>query len=266
MNVVIRALSTLGISTCLVFATSAHSQGLLNRLKNVAEDVKEETVGQTKKVTENFTPSKDIFSNQFTQDLLSSSILAGLLSGEDSKIYQTALLAVLVSGESQKWSGTDSGASGEITVTKESSNSKNTEVEVVEGRVTQMPPLEYVGENYVARSKINLRGGPGTEYKVVDSLKSGQTAHVLGKVEGKDWFVIDQGGVVTGFASASYMDPAESSGPVEDTRPSATTASLATEATTNCKDIEQSVVLDDGTEKVESFKACQGPNGWEIVS
>ena len=47
--------------------------------------------------------------------------------------------------------------------------------------------------------------------------------------------------------------------------PEAKVASTNLKDAPTCREVTQNVTLKDGSTKTETFKACQGPNGWEIM-
>lgn len=75
--------------------------------------------------------------------------------------------------------------------------------------ITYMPELHDIDSGYKASRNSNVRGGPGMEYTVVDSLRHGERARVLGQVVGTNWYMIAQGGIIKGFVHNSLMYPAK---------------------------------------------------------
>ena len=60
------------------------------------------------------------------------------------------------------------------------------------------PPTERIG--YVTTNQLNVRSGPGLNYRVVGSLHRGQAVRLLGRNWQTTWLKIDQG-----WVSASYV-------------------------------------------------------------
>jgi uncharacterized protein YgiM (DUF1202 family) len=113
-----------------------------------------------------------------------------------------------------------------------------------------------------------VRGGPGTDYKRVGSLASRETVDVIGKVEGKSWYMIQQDGVGSGFVSSSALN--RTSTAMASTSPAASVPTDQVETKTvtaaqECRTVNQTIILADGSEKTEDVTACRGPNGWEVT-
>lgn len=189
------------------------------------------------------------------------------LDEEDQKRLAEATQTTAVSGQPISWTNPDTGVSGTTRVVKEETRSENVAVPVLKERVTELPPFEYIGERYSVASASNVRGGPGTDYKVVDSLNAGQTVDVIGEVEGKPWYLVGENGVGNGFVFNKLLKPTGQASTVlvNDDATGPGVSSQQTVAQRNCRTIEQVVVLQDGAEQVEKVTACQGSNGWEIV-
>lgn len=192
--------------------------------------------------------------------------LAQYLSERDEKRLAEATQTTAVTGQTQTWTGGDSVASGRTRVVGTGTRQASEAVPVLKARVKEVPPFQYVGEKYRSLATGNVRGGPGTDYQVVDKIASGETVDVVGKVDGKPWYMIGDGGVGTGFVHADLLTatgrPAES---MVATAASPEVAAARTSVTSECRDIEQIIVLGDGSEKTETVRACRGPDGWSVV-
>lgn len=73
--------------------------------------------------------------------------------------------------------------------------------------VQAMPDLEYIDSTYQANRTSNVRGGPGTKYKVVEGLYAGEQVRVLGRVVETNWYMIAQDDIIQGFVHMSLLDP-----------------------------------------------------------
>jgi uncharacterized protein YgiM (DUF1202 family) len=186
-----------------------------------------------------------------------------LLSDEDQAGLATSTQQAIATGEDGNFQG--SGSKANITVKKESTKTKKNKVPVLKDKVQEMPPLELIGAQYQATSGTNVRGGPGTDYKVVGKLSAADTVDVIGKVEDKTWLLIGQGGVATGFVFESLLKPTGQMGGSQPA-PEGEVAEIQTATEVTCRTIEQEVTLDDGTTHNEQIKACQNPDGsWEMA-
>ena len=193
---------------------------------------------------------------------LVSGALVHLLSGGDLKAHEAAILGALVTGAAQSWNNPETGNSGGVKVLEESTTTEETKFEVLKDKVEQVPPLEMKGTNFTAIKSSNIRGGPGTDYKVVGKLPAGNVVMVVGKVKGSDWYMISQGDVATGFVSAGLLEETPTATVTSADQPDGDVETVQATADQTCKTVEQSVTQDDGTTKTEVIKACQGPNGW----
>jgi uncharacterized protein YgiM (DUF1202 family) len=135
--------------------------------------------------------------------------------------------------------------------------------------VKQVPPLQFIGEDYAAQSEINVRGGPGTDYTVVDQLQRGAEVRVVGKVIDRDWYMISQNGAGSGFVASNLLKPLGKATIEQKSEPApagADVAQASVAASSTCRVVTQQVTTKNGQTASQDVKACRGPNGWEIVS
>jgi len=201
--------------------------------------------------------------NKLLPGLVSQSF-ATFLSGGDIKAHEAAVLGALATGAIQSWKNPETGSSGKVKVLEEKTTTKDAEIEVLKDRVKQVPPIELLGTNFTSTGSANVRGGPGADYKRVGRLAPGAVVTVVGKVKGKNWYMISQGGVVTGFVSAGLLKDTPTVAATTDQRPQGNQGAVLTKVDQACKTVEQSVTQSDGTSKTQMITACRGPNGWEI--
>ncbi len=150
--------------------------------------------------------------------------------------------------------------------------------------LTAAPPLEMIDGFYLADTKSNVRGGPGTDYLVVDQLHQGEQVAVIGKVIGKDWYMIAENGIGTGFVYAPLLSPLPNYS-AYDARPgigynganynrntfntpaytpSHYTVNQGTSQSNRCSVFTQQITLPDGTAATRNIEACQRADGsWE---
>ncbi len=191
--------------------------------------------------------------------------LAAYLTAEDQKTAQAAAIRTASTGQPIRWNGNGTGVTGSTRVSARTTERKPANIPVYKDRVKTMPALELIGETYQAKGKTPVRGGPATDYVEVDNLSAGETVTVVGKVKGSDWVLVSDGNAASGFVPMSKLKPAgqamtstapdgaSPAGPVEVAR---------VEAESDCRTIDQSVVLANGDKKTESVTVCRGPNGW----
>ena len=194
--------------------------------------------------------------------------LGGLLDEQEQRRLANATASSALSGEPSHWTNPDNGTTI-TTKVKSTEKQRNTvTVPLKKEKVKEMPPFEMIGLQYEVTRNSNVRGGPSTDYVIVDRLTAGSTVDVLGKVEGRNWYILAEDGAASGFIHENLVRLVENSEPVllANADSAAPDVILATTSqTTVCREVEQSVVLKDGTEETETVRACQGEDGgWEI--
>lgn len=210
------------------------------------------------------------------QDVMTHCLQAGLttaiagslgqyLSNDDQNTHQETVTDTIHTGEDNTWSNERTGTSGRSRVVNEETNTRDEKVVVLKDKVETVPELDLIGENYETKNGVNVRSGPSTEYKVVGDLEVGDVVSVVGKVKDSNWYMISQGGVGSGFVSEDFLIAAPTAVASNTEKPEGDLEEVETNVSQTCKTIEQSVTLDDGSTKIETIKACQGPNGWEIA-
>ena len=191
--------------------------------------------------------------------------LMKILEQDDQAELATSTEQAIATGESSSFEGEASGVQGTVNVTGTTTTQQEASIVVLKDKIQEMPPLELIGAEYAASSATNVRGGPGTDYKVVGSLDSAETVQVIAKVEAKSWYLIGQGGVATGFVYQTLLDPTGQIGGGE-AAPEGEVAEIEVATQVTCRTIEQQVTLDDGTVHTEQIEACQKPDGsWEMA-
>jgi surface antigen len=167
-------------------------------------------------------------------------------------------------GKSSEWENPETGVKGEIVVKETRSSDTNAQVKVLKKRVKEVPPLDIRDSGvYMVKKASNVRGGPSTEYIVVEKLASKSNVDVLGKVENKPWYLIGTGDIAKGFVYASLLEPtgqpinAAAVSNVSETE----LGSVEVSAKRTCRTIEQTVTLKNGEVVSDTITACQQPDG-----
>lgn len=193
------------------------------------------------------------------------------LDEKDKQRLATSTEQTIVTGNAQSWNNPETGVSAQTQVKETVAQTEQRSIPVLKDRVQQVPPLEFIGEDYVAAGNANVRGGPGTDYAVVSKLSQGATTRVVGKVQDKNWFMISENNIGSGFVSADLLKPAgiamiapPAVAPMAVPPANVEQASVA--ATSTCRVVTQQVTLKNGQTESQDVKACRGPNGWEIMS
>lgn len=165
------------------------------------------------------------------------------------------------SGQSQTWVNPDTGVRTEVQVEDASFGSTR-------GRLAEAPPLEMINEFYVADTSSNVRGGPGTEYAIVDQLETNEHVAVIGRVVDDDWYMVSRNGQGYGFVYAPLLKRAANQ-PQDGNaiRANAGDDFGGTQlAQPECTLVTQKVTMPDGQTASEQFRACRNEDGsWEVV-
>lgn len=168
----------------------------------------------------------------------------------------------LETGQPVSWNNPDSGVKSTARVVETSYRPvPTTRSKDSEDLVWRVPPLQLIGGDYVATATSNVRGGPGTEYGVMDQLKDGEPVYVVGKVVDADWMMVARNGIGRGFVHADLLRPADAAARIERPLSSSDIAGVR-----ECSILEQEVRLGDGTSETKRARACRGADGsWELV-
>lgn len=172
----------------------------------------------------------------------------------------------IATGQTRTWSNPQKNTRGEARVIDTQTKSEPVNVRVLKKKISQVPPLDIMGQTYRATKKANLRGGPGTDYETVGTLAPKEVVNVVGKVRDSDWYLISQNGVGSGFISTALLEAAPNESPVASGQPIAESDVAEEQVASNriCRKIQQTVSLPDGSSHTETIDACQSPTGWEV--
>jgi surface antigen len=213
---------------------------------------------------------------------LVGALVGGLVGGGIGKVLDDrdkARLAAsteqtITTGTAQSWTNPETGVTAKTQVKSTVAQTEQRQIPVLKGKVQQVPPLEFIGEDYTTTKAANVRGGPGTDYEVVSKLTAGQNTRVVGKVVNQPWYMVAENNVGSGFVSADLLKPggapavapknAAPAAPAIVTPP-ADISQATVAGTSTCRVVTQQVTLKDGQTSTEDVKACRGPNGWEIM-
>lgn len=188
------------------------------------------------------------------------------LDEKDREKLAEATQRTAVTGKPQTYENPETRVAVQTRVTKTETRKEPVTVPVLKGRIKEVPPLDLIGAPYRVRKTTNVRGGPGTDYAVVGGLKTGETITAVGKVIGKEWYLISEGGAGIGFVGTSLLTPAPATATTAMAASTADVENKTAEATRVCRTVEQIVVDPAGIKHTEQITTCRGPNGWEIVS
>lgn len=193
--------------------------------------------------------------------------VANRLTQSDQQGIARTTSTALETGQPQAWTNPDTGVRTTVAVKDSTVERAPVRSDGLKPRPWETPPLEYVNAWYVARDTSNVRGGPGTEYAVMDTMRRGERVAVVGRVKGGDWYMVADGGLGAGYVHASLLErvaeqPAGESPLYAQAR--GTRGAPGPERA--CSVINQEIVLPDGTTESRDIRACRQPDGtWVAV-
>ena len=192
--------------------------------------------------------------------------IAAYLSEEDQQRAAQSFQTAAATGEANSWKNPETGVSGTTEVVSTRTASQPVAVPVLKDRVEQVPPLDLIGEPYVATRSADVRGGPGTDYRTVAELESGKTVMVAGKVQAAEWYMISEGGAGSGFVATDRLDKAALDAALAmGATPAGEVEEQLVTAAQTCRTVQQTITLADGSTHAEDVTACQTANGWQVV-
>ena len=191
-------------------------------------------------------------------------IACGLRKDDQERLAKSTQHTVST-GQATSWSNPETGARGRASVTSSKKESATFDVPVIKDKVAKIPPLELIGENYVAVGAAKIRQGASEKDASVGQLRKGEVVAVTGKVQGQPWLMIAQDGLGAGFVRADLLKPTTAVIPVS-TEPTVLKGEIeqrSVQVARTCRTVTQTVTV-NGKDTNEDVTACQGPNGWEI--
>lgn len=191
------------------------------------------------------------------------------LNSSDRRGIQSTTETALRSGRSQSWRNPDTGVMTRVSVQDRYTTPRYVDQGGLRARLQQAPPIEVINSYYLAQTTSNVRGGPGTNFVIVGKLDKGESVPVVGKVVGKPWYMVAEGGVGYGFVYAPLMVRSNNYTAVDN----ALRADAAQRVVRvpeplqrNCSRLTQEIILPDGTREQKDIHACQQANGtWEAA-
>ena len=190
--------------------------------------------------------------------------VADYLTERDQQGIADTSQEALNTGQTQTWTNPDTGLKTTAKVqdvsyrpapstAATSSNSK---------LAWRVPTMQLVGADYAATTKTNVRGGPSTDYAIMDQLEAGETVRVVGKVANENWYMISRNGIGKGFVFGDLLRRVDTGTYTAERPQSGATQVNARE----CSIITQRVEAPNGRTETREAQACQNPDGsWELV-
>ena len=194
---------------------------------------------------------------------LGGEIAEYLTKSDQQGIAQTSERA-LETRETQTWKNPDTGVTTTAEVQQAAYRpapiaSKDSNSSRLAWRV---PTMQLIGADFEANTASNVRGGPGTDYAVMDQLVAGERVHVVGKVTDADWYMVSRNGIGRGFVYANLLNRVENAPSTIDRASS----DAVDQNIRECSILTQRVETPNGPTETRVARACQRPDGtWEIV-
>ena len=203
---------------------------------------------------------------KITRDMIESyRLIFANLKPRDQKKVTKAKNTSVVTGKEQTYKNPQTKVVSKSKVTKTETTQKEAPIAVNKNRVKELPKIELIGKQYKGSKTIKVRNGPGNEYKVVETIAKGKKLNVVGKVAGKDWYLVSKNNVANGYVHISGLKKVKSTRvakeekptlPKEDKNVEIQTAKVETECRTVVTEIT------DGDNKgTEEATYCIGPDG-----
>ena len=203
--------------------------------------------------------------------LIGNHIGKKLVEADKRRLAEETSRAFAANGpdSTRSWRNPDTGVSGRVSVVKDNTTSQMTQITVMKGRLQETPPIDLIGEFYIAKNSTNVRGGPGTNYaNLSPGLMKDETVQVVGSViDNPSWFLIANNGAASGYVYAPLLKPAGmivSAGAIEAT--AGNTEQVSVQTNRQCKTVRQDITYADDTTESEDITMCQAGDGtWELV-
>lgn len=199
------------------------------------------------------------------------------LDQQDKAAIERATVQSLQSsgdGQTQRYDNPESGVVA--TITPSDTRKEQKTVRVVHDRTVEPPPsLELIGETYIAKSGARVRPSPDTTRDAVDFLPKGSKIDVIGKVSGRDWYMLARNGKSIGYTYAPLLKPSPSSSDEKAlTTPEKEQEQIdlqlqqgslmvaSVDSTTECRTVNYTIdAVKKGQQEQSSFEACKAADG-----
>lgn len=198
------------------------------------------------------------------------------LTQSDVREINEARERSIATGEDQVWQNPQTGAFGQVTSEPaEPRPPAPTPIKVKRDRLESLPMMDAVGETMVvgAEGGANVRGGPSTDYEVVDRLDASERIRAIGKVRETDWFLVGRDSVGIGYVFGDLLEPwsppaeepEDEAPPAVESAPEEDVAQVDVEMASECFTTKQTVTLANGESEAATVTSCRTPDGWVTV-
>lgn len=110
-------------------------------------------------------------------------------------------------GETVSWTAPDSGTEVEMTPRDTRKTTKKMTI-VRERGVAAPPPIEVLGETWVATTGARLRAAPTTDSETIGGLKDGERFQAIAQVVDQPWIMVGRNNRTVGYVHASLVEVA----------------------------------------------------------
>jgi surface antigen len=177
----------------------------------------------------------------------------------DQQRAEAAARRALDTGQNASWNNPQTGASGRVTMVStrpyDVATAQPVSLAGVRFAAGVEPQGPYFGAagRYQASSRVNLRGAPNPQGRVVGQLQPGETIEAMARVRAypTDFLLVGSGGVAIGYVSDAAVQPM--------------TRSYASNGNPVCRTFDQTMTTGSGETETNRYTACQSPNGEWVV-
>ncbi len=168
----------------------------------------------------------------------------------DQEKAQAAAERAIANGQNQTWSNPETGARGAVNVVNEGGGAVSLSNLKFAPGVTPVGSYTSVSGAYKAASTANLRASPNTKAKITGKLAPGQQVDVVAGVANSPWLLVSQGGLATGYVSASLLRSLDGG---------------MVQAANTCRLVTEEISTADGGTQQTRYRACRTPDGgWQL--
>jgi surface antigen len=168
-------------------------------------------------------------------------------------------------GETTTWENPETGMQTRVSVSDKQPADRYSGNGYKKAKLSQLPPIELANSYYTPSADLNVRGGAGTDYQVLHTLKQGTQVPVIGRVIDTKWLLIAENGKASGFVYAPLMELSRNQdqfgNAIRDSVLRNTQPEHIQFAASGCRWVTQDVTLRDGRKDSHSFEICRQADG-----
>ncbi|KAA3627443.1 MAG: glycine zipper 2TM domain-containing protein, partial [Proteobacteria bacterium] len=176
----------------------------------------------------------------------------------------TTTREAISTGRTSTWRNPDTGVRARVSVSEMGVGDGGRGVDTSRPSLDSIPQVEMINSYYQPTVNLNVRGGPGTDYRILYTLKAGEPVPVIGRVAGSPWFLVADEGRASGFAHGSYLefrDDESAGNALRDSIVNDREVKRYVVDASNCRRVTQEVTLSDGSTDSNAFRICRQSDG-----